>query len=378
MPVRTVYLGHVDVGPDSKLELRLRDADATDSDVLRYLFRYALIADQVLMQGSAPLKSRQVLLAYIRLLEAFKRNEDHEPTPVLAFSLSDEAEGYTEYVLDRLHKLRNAGDNNAERIAYLGNQAVDAAKRLDSELSLIDVPRRKKSVSEAFRRGLLSFLRSSDIDKSGISSETSQRAIEKINETDQIQTFKLLASLSQLESVQAQALYKATRNRYREANAFGISAMNSDDSPVWSPKHIANFLDAIGLQPWLNEEINLTSELLFKIRRLDSFRGLRDEYFAAQSDADLVELTTMLRNLRVNGKVLSSVRQSPGALAALVFEGLNEAKIGYKSLNKMGELLSKTVLSDLADEYFAKRVYRLNALVEQLEREKCGLTLRSA
>jgi hypothetical protein len=377
MPTRNVYLGHVDVGPDAKLELKRRDSDASDGDVLQYLFRYGLIADQVLMQGSAPLKSRQVMLAYIRLLEAFRRNEDHESTPVFAFALSDEAEGYTEYVLDRMHKLRGAGDSNAERSAYLGNQAIEAAKHLDADLSLSDVPRRKRSVSSAFRRGLLSLLRSNDPKKSGISEETSQRAIEKVTESEQIQTFRLLASLNLHEAEQAQALYKATRNRYRQANAFGIGAMNSDDSPVWSPSHIVRFLEAIGLQPWLSADANLASELLFKIRRLESFRELRTEYFTAQSDADLDELTTMLRNLRVNGKVLSSVRQSPGALAALVFEGLNEAKIGYKSLNKAGELLTKTVLSDVADEYFAKRVYRLHALIEQLERETCGLTPRS-
>ena len=374
MPTRSVYLGHVDVGPDAKLELRRRDSDATDGDVLQYLFRYGLIADQVLMQGSAPLKSRQVLLAYIRLLGAFKRNEDHEPTPVFAFALSDEVEGYTEYVLDRLHKLKSSGESNAERTAYLGNQAVDAAKQLDADLSVIDVPRRKRSVSGAFRRGLLSLLRSNEPSKTGISEETSQRAIEKINESEQIQTFKLLASLNLRESEQAQALYKVTRNRYREANALGIGAMNSDDSPAWSPSHIARFLDAIGLQSLLADEAKLTSELLFKIRRLESFRALRAEYFVAQSDADVDELTTMLRNLRLKGKVLSSVRQSPGALAALVFEGLNEAKIGYRSINKAGELLTKTVLTDMADEYFAKRVYRLHSLVEELEREKCGLT----
>ena len=374
MPTRSVYLGHVDVGPDAKLELRRRDSDATDGDVLQYLFRYGLIADQVLMQGSAPLKSRQVLLAYIRLLGAFKRNEDHEPTPVFAFALSDEVEGYTEYVLDRLHKLKSSGESNAERTAYLGNQAVDAAKQLDADLSVIDVPRRNRSVSGAFRRGLLSLLRSNEPSKTGISEETSQRAIEKINESEQIQTFKLLASLNLRESEQAQALYKVTRNRYREANALGIGAMNSDDSPAWSPSHIARFLDAIGLQSLLADEAKLTSELLFKIRRLESFRALRAEYFVAQSDADVDELTTMLRNLRLKGKVLSSVRQSPGALAALVFEGLNEAKIGYRSINKAGELLTKTVLTDMADEYFAKRVYRLHSLVEELEREKCGLT----
>lgn len=374
MPTRSVYLGHVDVGPDAKLELKRHDGDATNSDVLKYLFRYGLMADQVLMQGSAPLKSRQVLLAYIRLLDAFKRNEDHEPIPILAFALSDEAEGYTEYALDRLHMLRSAGNSNAERTAYLANQAVDAARKLDADLSLIEVPRRKHSVSGAFRRALLSLLRSNNPSKTGMSQESSQRAIEKIIESDQIQTFKLLASVNLRETDQAQALYRATRSRYREANAFGIGAMNSDDSPVWASSHITQFLGAIGLQPLLNDEFNLTSELLFKIRRFESFRALRTEYFAAQSDFDLEAFTTMLRNVRLNGKVLSSMRQSPGALAALVFEGLNEAKIGYKSINKVGELLTKTVLSDMADEHFAQRVYKLHALVEGLEREKSGLT----
>ena len=377
MANRSVYLGHVDVGPDAKLELKRRDGDATDGDVILYLFRYGLLADQVLMQGSAPLKSRQVLLVYIRLLEAFKRNEEHEPTPIFAFALSDEAEGYTEYVLDRLHMLRNAGSSNAEKNAYLANQARDAAKRLDADLSVVDVPRRKRSVSSAFRRGMLSLLRDNDPKESGLTAETAHRTIERIAESEQIQTFKLLSGLNLQEVNQAQALYSATRRKYREANAFGIGAMNSDDSPVWSPRHIGTFLEAIGLEPLLADQSNLTSELLFKVRRFESFRALRTEYFTSQTDADLEALSTMLRNLRVNGKVLSSVRQSPGALAALVFEGLNEAKIGYRSINKAGELLTKTVLSDMADEHFAKRVYRLHELVEDLDREKCGLTLRS-
>jgi hypothetical protein len=377
MALRSVYLGHVDIGPDAKLELKRQHADATDDEVLLYQFRYGLVADQVLMQGSAPLKSRQVLLIYLRLLEAFKRNENHEPIPVFAFALSDDAEGYTEYILDRIHMLRGTGNANAESNAYQMNNAVDAAKQLDSELSMVDVPRRKRSVSKAFRHGLLALLRSNEPKSSGISLETSERAIEKIGGSEQIQTFKLISSLNLKEAEQARALYQATRHRYRQANALGIVAMNSDDSPVWASSHIARFLDAIGLQPWISDTRNLTAELLFKIRRIESYRALREEYFNAQSDADLVELTTMLRNLRLNGKVLSTVRQSPGALAALVFEGLNELKIGYKSLNKAGELITKTVFSDLADEHFAKRCYRLHSLVDQLERDTCGLIPRS-
>ena len=61
---RRLYLGRVDIGLDSKLELRRADGEATDKDVLAYLFCYGLIADQVFMQGSASLKSKQVQSAF--------------------------------------------------------------------------------------------------------------------------------------------------------------------------------------------------------------------------------------------------------------------------------------------------------------------------
>lgn len=377
MPTRKVYLGHVDIGADAKLDLRRPEGDVTDNDILLYLFRYGLIADQVLMQGSAPLKSKQVLLAYIRLLEAFKRNEDHEPNPVFAFALSDDAEGYTEYILDRMDILRKSGDSNAERKAYLANNAIDAAKLLDCDLGAVNVPRRKKSVSKAYRRGLLGLLRINDPKTSGISEETSNHAIEKINGTEQLQTFRLISSLNLQEAEQARALYLATRARYRQANAIGVEALNSDDSPVWHNKAISNFLIAIGLEATLTQADSLSSEVLFKIRRIESFRALREEYFLCQSDADINEFIGILERLRLDGRVLSAVRQSPGALAALIFEGLNEAKIGYKSINKGAELLTKTVLSDVADEYFAQRCYCLYGHIDQLKRDLCGLTLRS-
>jgi hypothetical protein len=375
MSKRHVYLGHVDIGADAKLDLSRNGSEPTNDDLLQYLFRYGLVADQVLMQGSAPLKSRQVLSSYLHLLDAFKRNEEHEPTPIFAFALSEEAESYTDYILDRLHKLRGEDANNAEKIAYSENQALSAANKLDADLSVIEVPRRKHSVGQALRRGLLALLRSNDPKISGISDETSERAIEKIQLSEQIQTFKLLTSLSLQEKEQTNSLYRATRNRYREANAYGVGAINSDESPVWSPFHISRFLDAIGLQPWLSKTENLSSELLFTIRHFDSFRLLREEYFKSQSEDAVIELTTMLKNLRIHGKVLSSIRQSPAALMALVFEGLNDAKIGYKSINKAAELITKTVLSDIADEQFAKRCYRLHELVEMLKRDACSIRL---
>lgn len=379
MPTRKVYLGHVDIDRDAKLDLnRDEGGELTADEVLMYLFGYGLIADHVAMQGSAPLKSKQVLLAYIRLLEAFQRNENHETKPIFAFVLNEDAVGYSEYILDRLTILRKSDDSNAEREAYKKNDGIEAAKTLDATLGIINVPRRKISVSKVFRQGLLSFLLANNPKITGIYAETSQLAIEKIKEIEQLQTFNLISSLNIVEAEQLRILYDVTRHLYRQANAVGSEAMNSDDSPVWRSKAVFDFLAAIGLAEVFNQHSPLTSELLFKIRRIESFRALREEYFLCQSYGDIKELIDILKKLRLDGRVISAAHQSPGALAALIFEGMNEAKIGYKSINKGAELLTKAIFSDIADEYFAKRCYRLYGLVDQLKRDLGGLTIHSS
>jgi hypothetical protein len=378
MPVRKVYLGHVDIGLDSNLDLGSKYGGASDDDVLAYIFRYGLLADQVLMQGSAPLKSSKVLLAYIRLITAFCRNENHDPTPVFAFALSDESESYTEYIHSRMNTLDriasiDVGNNNAERDAYTQNEAIDAAKQLDSNLGSFNIPRRKKSVSKFFRNGLLGLLNGKDIIFSGITLETADIAINKINESEDLQTFKLINSLGLRNLEQTQKIYIATRSIYRKANATGIEAMNSDDSPVWSPREIRRFLKAIGVDEILESNIQLTSEVLFKLRGMPSFKSLREEYFLCQSEDDINELVKILKELRLNGRVRSALQQSPGALSTLIFEALNDAKIGSKLFNKGAEQVAKIVLSNASDEYFGQRCYRLYGLVDQLKRDLCGL-----
>jgi len=357
MPTHRVYLGHVDVGQDAELDLMFR----SDSAVLQYIFRYGLIADQVLMQGSAPLKSNQVFLAYDRLREAFKRDENHdESKPIFAFVLSDEAEDYTSYIRARLQKLRETDEQNAEKVAYLKNHAVATAEKLDVDLLGINIPKRNLSVSKAFRGGLLTLLKSNDYSKTKISEETSQRAIEMINQTELLQTFSLIASLNLREPDQVKELYNATRDRYREANARGIGAMNSDADVIWSPLHIDRFLDEIGLTPWLKNPKDLTSELLFKIRRLENFRALRDEYFKAQSRTDFEVFVALLYNLRSYGIVSSIFHHLPGWIAAC--------------LPKPAEIPTKEALTYAAEYLTGYRYdYHLNSLLKRFKHDMRAL-----
>lgn len=378
MPTRKVYLGRVDIDPDARIDLSHHDS-LTDGSVLLYLFRYGILADQVLMQGSAPLKSKRVLNAYLKLAEAFRRNEHHEPTPVFAFSLSDEAEGYVEYISKRHTFLKNLGDDdNPESIAYRKNKALESAITLDTDLASTDVPRRKKSVSSIFRRGLLSSLLSNNPEKTGISEETSDLAKKAVQDSETIQTFSLISSLNLSEVAQARALYEVARARYRQANASSISAVNSDDSPVWSTARVFDFFEATGIHDFLRERKSISSEMLFRIRRCESFRMIREEYFLAQSDSDLIEFNVMLKALRVDGRVRSIIRQSPSAITALLFEALSEAKVGYRSINKAGEIIARTIASNEVDEFFAKRCYRLYDIMQKLNNELKAMTRKSS
>jgi hypothetical protein len=369
MTQRKVYLGHIDIGRSGLLDLRTSTRQATAFEVERYLFLNGLIADEVLMQGSAPMKSIDVFSAYRALSEAFVRNEFHEPKPIFAFVLSDEAEDYSTYIQERLDLLKTQGSSNAERFAYLSNDGLAVAKKIDEGLSLINVPRRTRSVSKAFRRGLIASLESGDVQKHSINDETAKETIKKISESVILQTFALVDSLEVRETEQLAAVYALARNRYRQANAFGSDSINSDDSVIYDWSNVKSFFEAIGLAEYLNGCKGFSSELLFKLRQLEPLRELRDELFKSQSQRDIDELFSILKTLRVKGRIRSTVADSPAALAALVFEGLNEAKIGYKSINKAAEFLSKSVLTDAFSEHFAKRCFRLFKQIDLLQRE---------
>jgi hypothetical protein len=369
MPQRRVYLGQVDIRPDGQLDLKAPKELPMSDYLIRYFFMYGLIADEVYMQGSAPLKSTAVFHAYQRLAEAFKRNENHEKAPIYGFVLSDEAEDYESYIAQRLEILEGERDSNAERQAYLKNNAIDSSKRLDADLCFTDIPRRTKSVSKSYRKGLIKTLGINHETDFLISQKTAEIALSKINSMENLQTFSLLTSLGLNDRDQLRAMYKLARRKYRQANAFGCEAINNEDSPLFNFENIRGFLQAIGLSEYLAKPQNISANTLFKLRNIQSIQLLKDEYYTCQNEADIHELIGIISMLRLNGRIRSAVKQSPAALVALIFEGLSQANIGNKAINKGAEVIAKAVFDNAVDEHFAKRCYRLFSLVEQFNQE---------
>jgi hypothetical protein len=79
-----------------------------------------------------------------------------------------------------------------------------------------------------------------------------------------------------------------------------------------------------------------------------------------QSDADIDELIKIITTIRSNGRIRSAVKHSPAALVALIFEGLSQANIGNKAINKGAEVLTKVIFENAVDEHFAKGCYHLS------------------
>lgn len=326
------------------------------------------------MQGSAPLKSKSVFVAFTQLAEAFQRNELHEEKPIFSFVLSDESESYLSYLVERLSFLRAKGGHNAERLAYLGNEGLAAAQALDKSLNLAHVKKKTRSVSGEYKSSLLLALRSGRYDEHGIKDEVAAKAIQILTDEQMIQTHHLLESLSLPGIEQVNAVYRTARERYRRSNAYGSESLNSETKPHYQWKNIWAYLSQLGLTSLLAKNSVLTPTLLYKLRTLKSLSAMNDLYFERQDQADITALLNILHELRMNGKLRSLLRQSPGAAVAFFFEALNQAEIGYKSVNKGLEQLAKTFLLDVADEVFAKKVYAIYSCAELLSRDITALT----
>lgn len=374
MGARRVYLGLLDIDLQGRLDLQTRKGEAAPAEIARYLFSYGLIASDVCMQGSAPLKSAGVFLAYTRLAEAFQRNEAHqEKDPVFSFVLSSEPESYLGYLAERLSFLRGKGDFNTERQAYLGNDGLNAARQLDKVIDIGTVRKRTKSVSGEYKSTLLFAFKSGNAEELKIPDAVAKQAIAILNDEEIIQTHFLLTSLKLSEQEQINAVYRAARERYRKANAYGSEAIDSESKAHFQWRNVWAYLGLLGMSGLLSKESALNATLLFKLRALPSFKAMNDYYFECQDQEDIDALLKLLHQLQVNGKLRSLLKQSPGAAVAFFFETLNQAEIGYKSVNKGLEQLAKIFLLDVADEVFAKKIYAIHASAEALRKDLAAL-----
>lgn len=388
MTFRSVYLGLLDIDIRGKLDLnnidirgmsdfKKRREEITSADVVKYLFSYALVADEVCMQGSAPLKSTQVFGAFMRLSEAFQRDETHEESPVFSFVLSNEAESYLDYLVERLSFLgeTDKGKDNTEKNAYLSNNGLVVAKALDKSLNLRNVKKRTKSVSKEYKTSFLLVLRSGRFEEHGIKDEIAEKAIKILTDEEVIQTHHLLNALTLSDVEQVNAIYRAAREKYRKANAYGSESLNSETKAHFKFKNVSLYLDRLGFSKVLNRDPILTPTLLFKLRALKSLQAMNDVYFGCQDQADINALFEILHQLKINGRFKSLIKESPGAAVAFFFEALDQAGIGNKSINKVLEQLAKAFFVSVTDEVFAKKIYAIHLCIENLERDLSSLSV---
>ena len=378
MPHRNVYLGLLDIDIHGNLDLKKRHGQVEYSDIVSYLFAYGVVADQVMMQGSAPLKSKNIFLAYTQLSEAFQRNEKHEDKPIYSFVLSNEVESYLSYIVQRLSFLRGISGTNTELISYIRNNAQDVSKLLDKNLNLKTVQKRTQSVSSEYKSSLLITLASGKFEEHGITDETAFKAIQLLSDEEIIQTHHLINSLSLVDVEQINSIYRVARDRYKNANAFGCESLNTEAKPHFNWKNISLYLDALNLPKFVYSDIELTPYLLFKIRNLSSLKQMNNIYFECQNQQDITALLEMLNQFKINGKLRSLLKQSPAIAIAFFFETINQAEIGYKTINKALEQLAKVFLSDVTAEIFAKKIYLVHTSAMKFENDLAMLTKHSS
>jgi hypothetical protein len=326
------------------------------------------------MQGSAPLKSNAVFGAYLRLSEAFVRNELHDQNPIFSFVLSSEAETYLSYLVERLSFLRQKGSNNAEKQAYLNNDASNVARSLDMQLKRSAPKKRTRSVSKTYKSSLLLVLNSGDVSEHGISDEVANEAVKILSNEEIIQTFSLLSDLHLSDIEQFNAVYHTARERYRRANAHASEAHNSEEKTHFKFSNLCRYLSLIGFKDIISKTATLDSKMLFKLRNLPSMKEMNNVYFECQDQDDIDALLSTLQEFKINGKIRSLFKHSSGAVVAYFFESLNHADIGKKALNKALEHLAKMFFCDLSEEVFAQKIYAIYATAETLEKEIIGLT----
>lgn len=368
MTTRKVYLGHLDIGLDSKIELQIPKDQQKNWYITSYLFAYGLMADQVFIQGSAPLKDTGIFYATKKLLEAFRRNEHYEPIPIFSPSLNEECEGYVEYLSSRVNLLKKSYSYNQEIDAYQKNNAKNSADFLDDELDT-NIQRRKSSVSKIFSSSLRRLITGNDLFRSIVPEKSIQFAENYLRNSDTIQTFEFIRSMNIEDAEALSKAYEIVRQKYKRSNAAGSNAIESESIHIWSFYSVKLFLHAIGLDIAFNSKHTLTSEILFKIRLLDSFKALKDEYFSCQTSQEAHFLAAMLREARSSERIHKIITQSPASALATIIETANEAEIGYKSINKGIEIALKSFLINEAEIFYSKRQYKISKMIEDLRKE---------
>lgn len=364
--MQSVYLEQIDIDDFAKFALNV--GKNTFNDHLGYFLSYGCLADKVIMQGSAPLKSIIVQKIFFEIQDAFKRDEKHDKyNPIFSFSLGEDDEGYLDYNKERESKL-SGSSQNAELEAYKSSNSLEAAAKIDKTLKYIGFEKKEKSVGKAFKNGVLTDVNHIKFTNEEKGKKFKEKAITTANDLDVFQSFDYMKALG-LSSTKHSNFYKLIRRNYFAANAYANNAITTFDSIHFNWVNTRRFISILGIAEYFNLNKKHSASALFHLRLSTSFNELKEMYFRCQSHQEVQVLLKQIEKVKKHGKFKALLKESPAALVSYFFTALNENDIGLKSVNKAGELISKSVVNDYIDTNLASGIYSLVTALDRFSSE---------
>ena len=324
------------------------------------------------MQGSSLLKIEKLQKIFMKLQETFTRDEKHNRNnPIFSFSLSKKDESYYDYLKERKSKIITK--SNPEINAYNSNNGVESALLLDKLLKYVGFQRKILSVDKLFKKNTLIDIKSLKFKNIEHGNKFKKKAIQTANEMETFQQYDFIKRLHIKSNDGRKFLFNMVNKNYLSSNAMANDAICTFDSIHFKEKNLYQFLDSINLLTFIKNNIHNPSLLVFYLRLDQSVTDLKDLYFKCQSNEEIYALITRIRAIKKYGKFKSLMNESPTAIISAFFTGLNENNIGFKSVNKVGELLTKATVTNSIDIQIAEEFKILVALLEKLHIDMIAL-----
>ena len=269
--------------------------------MLRDLGLYCLMADGVYLPPSAALKNSSAFLALSQLRDAMLRSSEQDSSkPVIDMSIHGGYDSFTHYLSGREKSLSNESLKNPEKLAYQQSGAREIARFLD----VLELPRSNSvkghvSVNTNLRALASKYFEGDFSISAGLSEKQRIEAIKIIEGSEFFQTYWLIDKIGLNNPRTSEAIYECLRAFYFSVNAQAIGATclaSSSVAVVYREDNMWRFLNAVGLGALFARTEFLTGPMLHRLRLSASFRRLRTEYFACQTQQEILTFIQALKS----------------------------------------------------------------------------------
>lgn len=185
------------------------------------------------------------------------------------------------------------------------------AIELDNYLMNTSIMRKFESVDKKYRYLVkLLFLDERFCKKHQITPEVQADAVQFCDSMELFQTYEFLERIGLSENKE---VAKEIRERHFVANGFGVHTETtlSQDSIYFNYLSVRKFFHVLGLGERRVSYTLLDSGSVFKIRRLESFKSLKQHYFSVDNSLELTSLLELIVAIRRSSKFKLLWLQSP-------------------------------------------------------------------